>query len=99
MVKVAHKNIGLLVLFLASFGILYRDVIAKLVMDWYVDENYSHGFLVVPVALYFAWERRQRFAVAPGEYSKGGLALVLLSQGMLLAGILGAEVFTTEVAM
>jgi hypothetical protein len=36
---------------LASFAILYRHVIAKLVHDWATADNYSHGFLIVPLAL------------------------------------------------
>ena len=47
-------------LIVLCFGLLYRDVIFKLVRDWYTDDNYSHGFLIVPIALYFVWERRQR---------------------------------------
>ncbi len=39
---------------------LYRDVLAGLVNDWAHDDNYSHGFLIVPLARYFAWERRDR---------------------------------------
>src|SRR6476620_9577044 len=90
---------ALLILLLASFLFLYRDVIAKLIHDWSIDENYSHGFLVIPVALYFAWERRQKFAAAPRKPSAIGLIISFGGLAMLMAGILGAEVFTTEVSM
>jgi exosortase len=46
--------IGGLVVLLLAFGLLYDDVIVKLVSDWYNDDNYSHGFLIVPVAAYLA---------------------------------------------
>jgi exosortase len=87
------------VVLLASFGLLYRDVMVKLINDWYTDENYSHGFLVVPVALYFAWERRSQFLSAAWQPSFLGLVIVSLSIGLLLGGILGAEVFTTQISM
>ena len=89
----------LLLLLGGSFGVLYREVIAKLVNDWSIDENYSHGFLVVPIALYFVWERRRRFLATQNHPSGWGLLVVLGSIGLLLAGVLGAEVFTTEISL
>ena len=87
--------IGLLV----SFAILYRNVIAKLVYDWGHDDNYSHGFLIVPIALYFAWERRKRLLDARRQPSGLGLVVLLGSIMTLLAGILGAELFLTRVSI
>ncbi len=84
---------------LVSFLFLYRDVIAKLIHDWSIDENYSHGFLVIPVALYLAWERRGLFFAARTHPSNFGLIVAIAGLGMLLAGVLGAEVFTTEVSI
>ena len=96
----AGKRLSLLmVLPAASFLFLYRDVISKLIHDWSIDENYSHGFLVIPVALYLAWERRHKFAEAAKRPSVIGLFVSIAGLAMLLAGILGAEVFTTEVSM
>ncbi len=84
---------------LASFFFLYSGVLRKLVHDWSIDENYSHGFLVIPMALYLAWERKDQFAAAIGRSSWAGLAAVLGSMALLIVGILGAEVFTTEVSL
>src|SRR5215510_16383025 len=88
-----------LLLLAGSFIFLYRDVIAKLVHDWYIDENYSHGFLVIPLALYFIWERRANLLAAARRPSWLGFVITLGSLGLLLAGVLGAEVFTTEVSL
>ena len=87
--------IGLLV----SFAILYRNVIAKLVFDWGHDDNYSHGFLIVPIALYFAWERRERLLGAVRKPSSVGLIVLLGSLVTLFAGVLGAELFLTRVSI
>jgi len=94
-----RRTAALLIFLLGSFLFLYRDVISKLVHDWSIDENYSHGFLVIPVALYLAWERRHRFAAANRQPMLLGLTVAVMGTAMLLAGILGAEVFTTEVSM
>jgi len=84
---------------LASFVVLYKGVIVKLIHDWSIDENYSHGYLVVPVALYFAWDRRERLLNLSCKSSWLGLPVVFASIGLLLGGMLGAEVFTTEISM
>src|SRR5262245_22257084 len=98
--KLSDRRVSVLMLVLTgSFLFLYRDVIAKLIHDWSIDENYSHGFLVIPIALYLAWERRRQFADATPKPSVLGLIVAVGSIGMLLAGILGAEVFTTEVSL
>jgi len=87
------------VVLLLSFALLYRNVLVKLVHDWASDENYSHGFLVVPLALYFAWERRTRLAALPVQPSSAGLLLAVGSLAVLVAGVLGAELFLSRVSM
>jgi exosortase len=95
-----NTRVGTAVLvLLVSFGLLYRNVIAKLVHDWGVDENYSHGFLIVPLAAYLAWERRAQLANLAFRPSGWGLAIVWGSIAVLLAGLLGAELFLTRIAM
>lgn len=84
---------------LASFALLFFDVGRKLVSDWSTDDNYSHGFLVVPVALYLAWERKDALAAAPARPSALGLVVVAGSLLVLGAGMLGAELFLTRVAI
>ena len=82
-----------------SFWLLYGGVVRHLVHDWIRDENYSHGFLIVPLALYFAWERRKRLAALTLSPSNTGLFIVAGSLGVLLAGVLGAELFLTRASM
>ena len=82
-----------------SFWLLYGAVVRHLVHDWMRDENYSHGFLIVPLALYFVWERRRRLAAVAVAPSNLGLVIVLGSLGVLLAGVLGAELFLTRVSL
>jgi exosortase len=74
-------------------------VIGKLVFDWEHDDNYSHGFLIVPIALYFAWERREQLLGARRQPSGLGLVVLLGSIVTLIAGILGAELFLTRVSI
>lgn len=84
---------------LLAFAFLYRDVLVKLVSDWAHDDNYSHGFLIVPLALYFAWERRDQLQAAAYRPSLLGLVVVAGSIVTLIAGVLGAELFLTRVSI
>src|SRR5947207_9978536 len=82
-----------------GFALLYWHVAAKLVFDWYNDDNYSHGFLIIPIALYLAWERRARLRAATANSSALGLVVVVGSIAVLLAGILGSELFLTRISI
>jgi len=93
------KLIGAASLLAGTFVLLYWHVIVKLVHDWSVDENYSHGFLIVPLAVYFAWERRDRLQLLPIRGSSIGLVFVAGSLLVLIAGLLGAELFLTRISM
>jgi exosortase len=95
------RHAGLLAAALIGIGLAtaYFEVARKLVHDWSVNENYSHGFLIVPLAAYLAWERRARLCAAPLAPSLFGLAVILAGIGGLAAGTLGAELFVARVSL
>lgn len=90
-----------LALTLVASGVLlaFWPVITGLIDAWSTDDNYSHGFFIVPLAAYFAWERRAQFEHAEVRPSVTGLAVVALSMVLLVAGMLGAEYFLSRVAL
>jgi len=84
----------------ASVALLvYLPVISSLTKQWVSDENYSHGFLIVPFALYFGWRQRAQLAAAAPRSSLAGLAVVALSLVVYLAGQLGAELFLARISL
>ena len=83
----------------AAFLVLYWGVLVRLSQDWMTDDNYSHGILIIPLALYFAWERRHRLAALTPAPSVVGLLAVGAGLSMLVAGLLGAELFLTRVSI
>lgn len=83
----------------AVFVVVYADVIAWLVDDWDPDGHYSHGFLVVPLALYFAWERRRALSAAPRIPSAWGFVALLAAMAMLVIGTAAAETFVARLSM
>src|SRR4051812_8639386 len=82
-----------------ALAFLYAGVLAKLGRDWWSDENYSHGLLVPFVIAFIIWlefEDFEKIDKTP-RFVPGG-AVVLLALFMLLAGTLGAEIFTQRIS-
>lgn len=78
---------------------LYAPVMAGLVRGWSNDADYAHGFLVLPLALWIAWEKRDRLRAAPCRPSTWGLLPLLASLVCYLAGQLGSELFLARVSL
>jgi exosortase D (VPLPA-CTERM-specific) len=82
-----------------TVAFLYSGVLAKLARDWMNDENYSHGLLVPFVIAFIIWsERGEIRALRFNPSMFGGLALVSGGFLLLLAGTLGAELFTQRIS-
>ena len=84
---------------LAGLALVFWRVFGRLVDAWINDGNYSHGFLIIPIALYFVWERRARLAAAPIQPSWFGLVMLAGGILILLAGLWGSELFLSRVAL
>jgi exosortase len=93
------KKLSAVALLLFGIAIVYWQVFQRLVEAWIVDGNYSHGWLIVPLAGYFAWERRARLAATPVRSSWFGLVVLAGSILVLLAGLYGSELFLTRVSL
>jgi exosortase len=93
------KKLSAVALLLFGIAIVYWQVFQRLIEAWIVDGNYSHGWLIVPLAGYFAWERRARLAATPVRSSWFGLVVLAGSILMLLAGLYGSELFLTRVSL
>jgi len=77
-------------------GFLYYDILTRLVMDWWKDPNFSHGFLVPFFSAFVVWQSRRRLAALPAEPSWFGLVVAAGSLGILIVGVLGAEFFLSR---
>jgi exosortase len=77
---------------IAAGASLYAPAIADMVRSWATQDNASHGFLILPIAAYLAWLRRDRIAAAhvaqpPSAVSEAaGLAWAGIAVAIHLAG-------------
>jgi exosortase A len=72
---------------------LYWNVVPHLVEQWAAEEDYTHGFLILPISLYIVWEKRQELKKLTPEPSLAGAGLLALGLFTLLLGAVGAELF------
>jgi len=70
---------------------LYVPILYYMVLHWSHVEDYSHGFLIVPLAVFFAWERRDELRQASIKPSWLGLFPLVLGSLTLAIGRLGTE--------
>jgi exosortase len=99
MARAAQLRVVAVGLVVVALAIVYWSVITGLISAWSTDDNYSHGFFIVPLAVYFAWERRRAIASAPEQPSIAGLLVVAGSLLLLVAGVLGAELFLARISI
>ena len=89
---------GLAISFAVIFA--YATVLAKLVHDWWTDENYSHGLLIPFIIGYIIWSQREKLARVPARpvLLLGGAA-ILVALVALWAGVAGAELYTQRLSL
>ncbi len=93
--KLAFLVTGLLA---AAAAAIFGPILYYMVQHWNLVPDYSHGFLIGPLAAYFAWERRRVLARTPVEPSWWGLLPLALGALALAIGRLGVELMSMRVA-
>lgn len=77
---------------------LYAPILGHLVAQWNRDPNYSHGFFVPAFSLFVLWQGRKRLRGLPLHPSWSGLVVLAGALFVLMAGVLGAELFLSRVS-
>lgn len=80
-------------------SVLYYKVILALVDDWVNLPDFSHGFFIPLVSLYFVWERKDKIKEIEMAPSVSGLLILVLGLCMLFLGNLGAEFFIMRLSL
>ena len=88
--KMVYVTCGAIVVL---FGI-YFPILSNMVHHWTVVEDYQHGFIIAPLALFFAYERRWDLEDAQINGSWLGLIPLVIGLTSLSIGRLGTELMT-----
>ena len=79
--------------------VLYGPVLKLLVLDWWQNPDYGHGFFVPLFVGYIVWQERSRWQAISRQPSNWGLFVMLGAIGLLMVGSLGAELFTSRFSL
>ena len=78
---------------------LYQEVLWGLGSDWNNDPDYSHGFLVPFLSVYFIWERWNVLIDEMPSPSFWGIGLLSLGLFSLVVGLIGAELYVQRMSL
>jgi exosortase A len=78
---------------------LYADVFSRMVLQWWTDPNFSHGFIVPLFSLFLVWRKSEELLAVAAEPSWFGLLPVLAALTLLIVGVLGAELFLSRLSL
>ena len=78
--------------------VLFYPVILRLVQDWWVDPDYTYGFLI-PVFTVYALRRNLADKTLELRPNTVGLPVFLAGMIILSAGILSSELFLSRISM
>ena len=100
MIRELNKDTAIqFLIILAAFCALYSRTILKLVNDWSIDPNFSHGFLIPFVALYMIWHNKDSLKRIESRPYSPGIAVIIIGMLAYIAGNLGAELFVQRISM
>jgi len=92
------KHLPLILLSILLIGI-YFQVIIELVVQWWDDPNYSHGFLIPLVSGFFVWKARKKLGTLPTQNSNCGLLVLVAGLGLYVVGTAAMEYFSVRFSM
>lgn len=78
--------------------LVFSPALTDLVINWSVDDNYSHGFLVPLVSAWLVWSRREELRRLPAEIDLAGLALLGIGLLLFVLGNGASEYFSVRLA-
>lgn len=75
---------------------LYGSTLAHLVLQWWQDPNFSHGFFVPLFSGFVVWEQRSKLARLTIRPSWTGLPIIAVGLSVMIVGRMGAELFLSR---
>lgn len=99
MQKLIHSIYAQIAVLTVSFSALFYNTIVKMVNDWSIDDNYSHGFLIPLIAGYMIWQKKEELSTYKLKPSNLGLIFIVMGMLLHIVGNVGAELFTMRFAI
>jgi exosortase len=78
--------VGLFVI-VGAYFLAFWPVVTDLLQTWIDNEDYSHGFFIIPVCCYLIWKKASLTDFTSDRHNWLGLLAVFLGLGLYLAGL------------
>jgi len=92
-------QVTLAALAIAAVVLLFSDTAADIVTTWYTSNAYNHGFLIIPISLYLAFQQRSGLAAVEARPDLRGIILVALVALVWLLGHLTGTLLIQELSL
>ncbi|MFZ1984130.1 MAG: exosortase [Desulfatitalea sp.] len=89
----------LVVIFLLAFVGAFLPVWSNLLATWAESDQYSHGFLILPISLLLAWQKKEILKAIRPLPSRQGLFLAIAALGIYLIAYLSEILTLASIAM
>jgi EpsI family protein len=90
-------KVGILI---AVFVFAYFDTILSFFKTWSGRDDYSHGFLIPFISLYFVWHKRNELKQIPVEPNViAGFIVMIFGSLMLLTGHIGSVIMVQQISV
>ncbi|WP_457575201.1 exosortase [Desulfomarina sp.] len=94
-----RRNIFSAGILLAALFILYWPFLTKLVADWGTNDDYSHGYFIPVLTLYFIYHIRDKLRDLAIRPSFTGLFIIVAGLAQLVVGKIGSEFFLQRTSL
>ena len=78
--------------------IYYETILWLITHDW-IRGDYDYCYLIPAILIYLIWEKRAKLGMLAAKPSNWGILVLLLGILMLIAGRIGAELFTMRFSL
>lgn len=85
-------------LVLGAIVLFSLPILWDLVADWIRDDNYSHGFFIIPISIWLLYRQRKEL-VFPAKPSAWGMVIFAAGACGLVIGVAANEFFSTRMAL
>jgi len=92
------KNLSYLLVFILV-STLYWNVFADLIAVWESKEEYSHGYMIPVIALYFLWQQKELILANKFSPSWSGVVLSIIALVIYFIGIVGDTYFLLRLSL
>ena len=94
-----NKHYSLIAIVAICFIILYLPVWKHLIISWSSSDEYSYGFIILPISCYILWQKRNTLSRLPNISSKLGLVVLIFSLAFYILATIAGILTITAISM